>query len=246
MRLIYAIASLSGVSLFRHVFVLSKSTSSFLRKIAGSSTEDPSLDITSSYTENAKSDFIVSLPGLTYQPTFRQFSGYIPVSPTRKIHYWYIESASNPINDPVIFWTNGGPGCSGLLGLGTEFGPFIFEKDGILTENPNSWNKIANILYVEQPAGVGFSTFESADDKMVDDKRAAVDNYELITQFFQRFPERLGNEFYVASESFGGHYGMCLFIHRFVCLTPFSMDPNISASLYSFVDSTAFDERNSR
>jgi len=33
-----------------------------------------------------------------------------------------------------------------------------------------------------------------------------VDNYKLIQEFFARFPERGENEFYIASESFGGHY----------------------------------------
>ena len=211
MKFLYALVSLSIISFFRHVFVLSKASGGKLRKTINTwiSASDDSLDLlssSSSYTEEAKSDYISSLPGLSFKPQFKQFSGYIPVSPTRKIHYWYIESSSDPNNDPVVFWTNGGPGCSGLLGLGTEFGPFIFEKDGVLTENPNSWNKIANILYVEQPAGVGFSTFDSEDDKFVDDNRAAVDNYALIVEFFKRFPERLGNDFYIASESFGGHY----------------------------------------
>lgn len=59
------------------------------------------------YTIEAQADLITSLPGLSFTPTFRQFSGYIPVSPTRNIHYWYIESSNNPANDPVVFWTNG-------------------------------------------------------------------------------------------------------------------------------------------
>jgi len=158
------------------------------------------------YTVEAQADLITSLPGLNFTPTFRQFSGYIPVSPTRNIHYWYIESSNDPANDPVVFWTNGGPGCSGLLGLGTEFGPFLFEKNGVLSYNPNTWNQVANILYVEQPAGVGFSTFTNPEDQYVGDERAAVDNYELIVNFFRRFPERATNEFYIASESYGGHY----------------------------------------
>jgi hypothetical protein len=46
---------------------------------------------------------------------FRQFSGYLDL-PGRHIHYVYVESQRSPRNDPVVFWTNGGPGCSGLLG----------------------------------------------------------------------------------------------------------------------------------
>jgi hypothetical protein len=39
------------------------------------------------------------------------------------IHYWFIESENDPANDPVVYWTNGGPGGSGITtGLLTEMG----------------------------------------------------------------------------------------------------------------------------
>ena len=163
-------------------------------------------DASSSYTPEALADQVKDLPGLTFTPSFNHFSGYLQVSPTRHIHYWYIESMKDPSTDPVVFWTNGGPGCSGLLGLGTEMGPFVFEAGGKLSLNPFTWNNIANILYVEQPAGVGFSKFSDPDDANVGDERAAEDNYKLIKAFFERFPERKPNEFFIASESYGGHY----------------------------------------
>jgi len=203
-KLIYSIFSLTAASLLQFAF---SSSATNLRK---GQQEVPRLDPTEpqpiEYTTEANRDLITNLPGLNFEPTFKQFSGYIQVSPTRNIHYWYIESSNNPSTDPVVFWTNGGPGCSGLLGLGTEFGPFIFEKDGILSKNPNTWNQVANILYVEQPAGVGFSYYTDDSDKIVGDDRAAVDNYQLIQEFFRRFPERVTNPFYIASESYGGHY----------------------------------------
>jgi hypothetical protein len=202
-KLIYSICSLAAVSLLHFAYSIPITN---LRKGPQQEVLPTGEPTPTKYTVEATKDLITNLPGLNFEPTFKQFSGYIPVSPTRNIHYWYIESSNNPSTDPVVFWTNGGPGCSGLLGLGTEFGPFLFEKDGVLSQNPNTWNQVANILYVEQPAGVGFSYYTDESDQYVGDDRAAVDNYQLIKEFFQRFPERASNPFYIASESYGGHY----------------------------------------
>lgn len=56
-------------------------------------------------TASAEDDRITMLPGLDYDPGFEQFSGYLDVSATRHIFYWYMESQSDPANDPVVLWT---------------------------------------------------------------------------------------------------------------------------------------------
>ncbi len=62
-------------------------------------------------------DRILSLPG-THEPFHStHYSGYLDLSASKKMHYIYIESESNPETDPIVFWSNGGPGCSGILGL---------------------------------------------------------------------------------------------------------------------------------
>ena len=143
---------------------------------------------------------IDSLPGLAVPSTFKAFSGYLPVSDTKQIFYMYFESENAPAEDPVVMWTNGGPGCSGLLGLFTEQGPYSTLSDGVLTPNPYSWNKVANMLFVEQPAGVGFSYSDDSDDYKTGDAQAAVDNHQLILSFLERFPEVQANPFFITSE----------------------------------------------
>jgi hypothetical protein len=96
-------------------------------------------------------------------------------------------------------------GCALFL-FRSEHGPFYISSNGTLTPNDSSWNKEANILYVEQPAGVGFSFADTDEDLVTDDATSAADNYELVLEFLKRFPERQSNPFYVASESYGGHY----------------------------------------
>ncbi len=69
-----------------------------------------------------------------------------------------------------MIWFNGGPGCSSLAGYFMENGPFVMD-DGqtVLHKNTESWNKRANTLYIESPAGVGYSIAETAEDLRCND-----------------------------------------------------------------------------
>ena len=116
------------------------------------------------YTPEALADQVTNLPGAeALTVNFNQFSGYIKVNGTKNLHYWLVESQGNPATDPVAFWTNGGPGCSGLLGAFTEQGPFRPNKDLTLSYNEYSWNTVANMVFIEAPCGVGFSYSDNPD-----------------------------------------------------------------------------------
>lgn len=159
------------------------------------------------YTNEALLDQVTELPGLTWQPKFNQFSGYLNLPETQKfIHYWLVEAESNPESAPIVFWTNGGPGCSGLIGFMTEQGPFRPDSQGNLDENPYAWNKIANMIFLEQPVGVGFSYSNNNDDYRIGDEQAAKDNLATILAFLDRFPHFNHSALYITSESYGGHY----------------------------------------
>ena len=162
---------------------------------------------TNEYTLEALNDQIVNLPGLNFETGFNQFSGYLNLGDTKKqIHYWFVESEENPETDPLVFWTNGGPGCSGLIGFMTEQGPFRPDMNGNLLLNEWRWNKISNMVFLEQPVGVGFSYSDNDDDYRIGDSQAAKDNLETILQFIKRFPQYSNSPLYITSESYGGHY----------------------------------------
>jgi len=161
------------------------------------------------YTDATRADKIVRLPGAPWEVPFRQFAGYLQVDKknNRNIFYWFVEAEVDPDHAPVAFWTNGGPGCSGLIGFLSEHGPFRPHKDGkTLKRFPYSWNKLANMVYIEAPAGVGFSYSDVASDYYTDDAHTAADNYTAILAFFAKFPHLASRDTYITSESYGGHF----------------------------------------
>lgn len=62
---------------------------------------------------------------LTVNYTLPWYSGYLNFT-MGKFHYVYFESQKTPSSDPLVLWLNGGPGCSSLIGMVYENGPFIF------------------------------------------------------------------------------------------------------------------------
>ena len=55
-------------------------------------------------------------------------------------------------------------------GLLSELGPYIVQEDGkTLNKNPYSWNKYASIVFIEAPAGVGYSYSSDGNTTTSDD-----------------------------------------------------------------------------
>jgi len=162
-------------------------------------------------------DKVNGIPNYDGEINFDQYAGYITVDEShgRALFYWFVESQNSPSNDPVVLWLNGGPGCSSLDGFLYEHGPFRFDRSGTgnifssndtLRSNPYSWNKVANMIYLEAPAGVGYSYSNTTADYFTNDNKTAEDNYQFLINFFESYPEFAGNDFYIAGESYAGIY----------------------------------------
>ncbi|CAI2358246.1 unnamed protein product [Caenorhabditis sp. 36 PRJEB53466] len=154
-----------------------------------------------------QTDRIIDLPGLSSSLQFKQYSGFLDGLSGHKLHYWLVESQNDPTNDPLLLWLNGGPGSSSLMGLFEENGPFRISKDGkTLSENPYSWNKFANVLYLESPIGVGFSYASNNIDTPYNDDITAQENYAALKSFFNAYPQYTTIDFYTTGESYAGVY----------------------------------------
>ena len=144
----------------------------------------------------------------------KHYSGYLQPSGGKFLHYYLVESTNNPATDPVVFWFNGGPGCSSMLGFFTENGPFAVESAGAnggepkLTLRDTAWNMAgANVVFLEAPVGVGLSYASNpATGYILNDTITAQDNLQAVLAFFNGWPEWRDNEFYLTGESYAGVY----------------------------------------
>ena len=100
--------------------------------------------------------FVVTFSGFGPSKVIN-FSGYYAVH-KGEIHlfYWFFESRNDPSTDPLLIWLTGGPGCSSMLALMVENGPYHVEDDMSLTMNPYSWNSKANVIWIDQPSATGY------------------------------------------------------------------------------------------
>lgn len=167
-------------------------------------------DIVLSQEGLKEKDRIERLPGQP-QVSFSQYGGYVTLDKFagRAFYYYFVEAQRSKQKFPLLLWLNGGPGCSSLAyGAMQELGPFRVNSDGkTLHKNIFSWNKVANVLFLESPVGVGFSYSNTSSDYATNgDKKTAEYNYLFLVNWLERFPEYKDRDFYIAGESYAGHY----------------------------------------
>ncbi|CAI5760214.1 unnamed protein product [Candida verbasci] len=159
--------------------------------------------------DDIKSKYLItSLPGFKYIPTSEipiMYSGQILINKTSNTNYffWKVENKESS-NNHLTFWFNGGPGCSSMEGALMENGPFKVKSDSSgVYPNDGSWHKVSNMVYVDQPGGVGLSTT----DKYYSDLNQVRDYFlKFLQSYFEIFPEDSTKDIYLAGESYAGQY----------------------------------------
>lgn len=136
------------------------------------------------------------------------WSGLLPISgnknETRKLFFWFFPPGPQGSLDDLIFWTNGGPGCSSLEGILQENGPFSWSYGQAKpTPNQYSWTNLSSVLWVEQPVGTGFS---QGTPNIMDEDDLAAQLVGFLQQFLEVFSELKNKRFYLTGESYAGVY----------------------------------------
>ncbi|XP_056635823.1 retinoid-inducible serine carboxypeptidase-like [Diorhabda sublineata] len=131
--------------------------------------------------------------------------------------FWWLHfttaDVSNPTERPLIIWLQGGPGGSSTgYGNFAELGPLDLE----LKPRNTTWVQWANVLFVDNPVGTGFSYIDEEGSFTENNTQIAHDFLVFLKDFYERLPQFEKVPLYIFCESYGG-----------------KMTPEIALSIYN-------------
>ncbi|XP_047308702.1 serine carboxypeptidase-like 51 [Impatiens glandulifera] len=137
--------------------------------------------------------------------------GYVEVRPKAHMFWWLyrspqrVEDPSNPW--PIILWLQGGPGGSGV-GFGNfgEIGPL----DEELKPRNSTWLTKADLLFVDNPVGTGYSYVDDTSLVVKTDEEAAQDLTTLLKALFNGNETLQKSPVFIVAESYGGKFAVTL------------------------------------
>nr|ODN91244.1 pheromone-processing carboxypeptidase KEX1 [Cryptococcus depauperatus CBS 7841] len=168
--------------------------------------------------------FVHSLPGLPnlashpthpleiYAGLLPSYSGEGDIGKEDKLYFLMTKARRSAGPQRVIFWFNGGPGCSSFDGSLMEVGPFRTVPATSTTSGKvevklveGGWEEFATVVFVDQPPGTGYS-FAPTDGYLHDFDQLSSHFIQFLQNFYRVFPELDGVDTYLAGESFAGQY----------------------------------------
>jgi carboxypeptidase D len=121
------------------------------------------------------------------------------------LFFWLFQNKHIANKQRTVIWLNGGPGCSSEDGALMEIGPYRLKDDHTLEYNDGSWHEFANLLFVDNPVGTGFSYVDT--DSFVTELDQMADQFvQFLEKWFDLFPEYAHDDLYIAGESYAGQH----------------------------------------
>ncbi|KAI5462400.1 serine carboxypeptidase [Mariannaea sp. PMI_226] len=164
--------------------------------------------VLSSAEKSAADYYVHNLPGIpTDSPPMKMHAGHIEITPEHNgnLFFWHFENQHIADRQRTVIWINGGPGCSSEDGAMMEIGPYRVLKDDKLALNNGSWHEFANLLFVDNPVGTGFSYVDT--DSFVHELNDMADQFvKFLEKFFELFPQYDSDDIYIAGESYAGQH----------------------------------------
>ncbi|KAJ7506610.1 Alpha/Beta hydrolase protein [Mycena galericulata] len=166
---------------------------------------------------SAASFYVPSLPDIHQDPEhpLTIFAGHLPSDPNASkldskavsAHLYFVMIKNRRVADKkrLMFWFNGGPGCSSFDGLMMEVGPWRMDGKGGFQTAEGGWEEYTTMVYVDQPAGTGFS-YTSTDRYVHTLDEASSQFIEFTRNFYKVFPEYQHMDTYLGGESYAGQW----------------------------------------
>ncbi|KAH7912950.1 Alpha/Beta hydrolase protein [Hygrophoropsis aurantiaca] len=165
----------------------------------------------------AASFYVHNLPGL-HQDTSHPlniYAGHILSDPNAAsagstdilahLFFVMVKARKTADKERLMFWFNGGPGCSSFDGLMMEIGPWRVDGEGGLKTVQGGWEEYTTMVYLDQPAGTGLS-YTSTNHYVHSLTEASKHVIQFLRTFYQVFPEYRHVDTYLGGESFAGQY----------------------------------------
>ncbi|KAK2593528.1 Cell death protease [Conoideocrella luteorostrata] len=158
--------------------------------------------------KSAADYYVHDLPGLPKDaPPIKMHAGHIEVSKEHNgnLFFWHFQNNHIANKQRTVIWLNGGPGCSSEDGALMEVGPYRVKHDKSLGLNNGSWNEFANLLFVDNPVGTGFSYVDT--NSYIHELKTMADQFVIfLEKFFKVFPEYEHDDIYISGESYAGQH----------------------------------------
>jgi len=123
-----------------------------------------------------------------------------------QIFYILFKARNGNKNAPLILYMAGGPGTSGEFNLFLENGPYVATPKETIERNEYAWNNKFDVIFVDQPVGVGFSKARDFNTSCRDLACYAGDMYIFLKEFCKKNPQYKGRPLYISGVSYAGHY----------------------------------------
>jgi len=134
----------------------------------------------------------------------------------RGLFYWVFEaefSYSEELKPPLVLWLSGpdGYGVSSIRDMFFKNGPYKiidfpgpYGEDTLkMAQNPFKMNKYANIVWIDQPAGGGYS-YSNTSAPVNSFEDAADDICEFLIKFFAKYPKFGASNLFLAGDGAAG------------------------------------------
>ncbi|KAJ3483524.1 hypothetical protein NLJ89_g12056 [Agrocybe chaxingu] len=126
---------------------------------------------------------------------------------TPHLYFFMVKNRRTADRQRLVFWFNGGPGCSSFDGAMMEVGPWRWDgkSDHDFYVKDGGWEEYTTMVYIDQPAGTGFS-YTSTDQYIHTIDVAQAQLLTFLKNWYDVFPEYKNMDTYIGGESFAGQW----------------------------------------